>query len=102
MATLTCPLRFEPFLRPMVWGGRMLETLGKHLPGPEAYGESWEVSDHALARSVVADGPWAGATLHSLMQSHKADLLGSAAKRHDVFPWLVKFLDARDRLSVQV
>jgi mannose-6-phosphate isomerase len=102
MGRLTAALRFEPFLRPMVWGGRLLERLGKRLPTPEAYGESWEVSDHQLAQSVVAEGPWAGTTLHALMATHKADLLGAAAARHEVFPWLFKFLDAQDWLSVQV
>ena len=49
------PLRFVPFLRPMVWGGRRLgRCLGKPLPTAEPYGESWEVSDHPLHRSVVA------------------------------------------------
>jgi mannose-6-phosphate isomerase len=100
-ATLTL-LRFEPFLRPMVWGGRRLEVLGKQLPAAENYGESWEVSDHPLARSVVAQGPWRGTTLHALMETHRAALLGPAANQHRAFPGLFKFLDAQDWLSVQV
>ena len=97
------PLRFEPFLRPMVWGGRALgERLGKTLPTAEPYGESWEVSDHAVHRSVVAEGPWQGWTLRQLMEQHREALLGPAASRFETFPWLIKFLDARDWLSVQV
>jgi len=58
ISNLQSPLLFAPFLRPMVWGGRRLgDVLGKPLPTDEAYGESWEVSDHALHRSVVAVGP---------------------------------------------
>ena len=96
------PLRFVPFLRPMVWGGRKLgELLGKPLPTPEPYGESWEVSDHPVHRSVVAGGPLAGRSLRALMEHDRAVLLGPAAKEK-VFPWLIKFLDARDWLSVQV
>src|SRR5438132_800494 len=102
MSTLATPLRFEPFLRLMPWGGRGLQSLGKHLPGGEPYGESWEVSDHALAQSIVAEGPWAGQTLRSLMQKYREDLLGPLAAEHHLFPWLIKFLDARDWLSVQV
>ena len=69
------PLRFEPFLRPMVWGGRTLaERLGKPLPTPEPYGESWDVSDHTLHRSVVAAGPHAGTSLRSLMERQRAAL----------------------------
>lgn len=95
------PLRFVPFLRPMVWGGRRLaDVLGKPLPTGEPYGESWEVSDHPTHRSVVASGPHAGATLRRLMERHGDSLLGSAGD--GTFPWLVKFLDAADWLSVQV
>jgi mannose-6-phosphate isomerase len=97
------PLLFEPYLRPMVWGGRRLgERLGKRLPADGPYGESWDVSDHALHRSVVARGPLACTTLRALMEGHRETLLGPAASRHRIFPWLVKFLDARDWLSVQV
>lgn len=103
MPTLTAPLRFVPYLRPMVWGGRGLaEDLAKLLPTSEAYGEAWEVSDHPLHRSIVADGPLQATSLRTLMESNKSELLGSAADRHDVFPWLIKFLDCHDWLSVQV
>ena len=86
----------------MVWGGRLLGRLGKKLPTAEPYGESWEVSDHAVAHSIVAEGPCKGSSLADLMRDQRADLLGSAADRHRTFPWLFKFLDAHDWLSVQV
>jgi mannose-6-phosphate isomerase len=96
------PLRFHPFLRPMVWGGRRLgDLLGKQLATPEPYGESWEVSDHPVFRSAVAGGPLAGRSLRALMEHDRAALLGPATG-YEVFPWLIKFLDARDWLSVQV
>jgi mannose-6-phosphate isomerase len=97
------PFRFEPFLRPMVWGGRQLaERLGKVLPDCRPYGESWEISDHPLHRSVLAQGPYQGQTLRQLMRERRRELLGDAADRYESFPWLVKFLDAHDWLSVQV
>jgi len=100
---MPCPLRFLAYLRPMVWGGRRLgDILGKPLSGKEPYGESWEISDHALHHSAVASGPWAGRTLRQLMEQERAVLLGAAASQHAAFPWLVKFLDACDWLSVQV
>jgi mannose-6-phosphate isomerase len=87
----------------MVWGGRRLgSVLNKSLEKDEPYGESWEISDHALHRSVVANGPRAGQTLRQLMEEERALLLGPAAESYTVFPWLVKFLDACDWLSVQV
>lgn len=95
------PLRFTPFLRPMVWGGRRLsEVLGKPLPSAESYGESWEVSDHALHQSRVASGSQEGRTLRQLLETDASALVGQATSKP--FPWLVKFLDACDWLSVQV
>jgi mannose-6-phosphate isomerase len=113
MATMDCPqpsgpakitaLRFYPWLRPMVWGGNRLgRLLGKPLPGTKPCGESWEVSDHPLHRSVVASGPWQGQSLRHLMEHQREPLLGKRARDYPVFPWLIKFLDADDRLSVQV
>src|SRR5438067_3992692 len=98
------PLRFEPYLRPMVWGGRRLgEVLGRRLPTGEPYGESWEVSDHPLHRSVVAGGCAAGLTLRDLVGREPEALLGAGrGAPGGAFPWLVKYLDASDWLSVQV
>lgn len=87
----------------MIWGGQRLgEVLGQPLPTDEPHGEAWILSDHALHRSVVANGPWAGRSLRDLMEHERSTLLGPAAETHPVFPWLVKFLDANDWLSVQV
>ena len=97
------PLRFSPFLRPTVWGGRRLgEVLNKPLDTTLLYGESWEVSDHAVHRSVAASDPWAGRSLRDLMEHERADLLGVRSDAYGTFPWLIKFLDAHDWLSVQV
>jgi mannose-6-phosphate isomerase len=87
----------------MVWGGRRLAgVLGKHLPTSEPYGEAWDVTDHAMHRSVVTSGPQKGRTLRDLMEHERDGLLGPAASVHTIFPWLVKFLDCHDWLSVQV
>lgn len=96
------PLRFQPVLRRYVWGGRRLETLlGKSLGEGDNYAESWEVVDHGADQSMVTHGPWQGYTLHELVTQHGPDLFG----RHGClpqFPLLFKFLDAHQRLSVQV
>lgn len=88
------PLRFRPYLRPMVWGGRRLSSLGLPLPTDETYGEAWLLSDHASHESAGEHG-----TLRELMRRDAAALVGTGATQ---FPWLVKYLDASDRLSVQV
>lgn len=106
-------LTFEPILKEKVWGGRRLERLGKVLPPGVGVGESWEIADLAstssggggggAARSVITNGPLAGKTLHEAMALWGPSLLGSAAQSAEGgFPLLVKFLDAREHLSVQV
>lgn len=85
----------------MVWGGRRLaDVLHKPLPTGEPYGESWEISDHALHQSRVAAGPRTGQTLRGLIEESPREILGK--EEAAAFPWLVKFLDASDWLSVQV
>jgi mannose-6-phosphate isomerase len=95
------PLRFRPILRQYLWGGRRLAQLGKPLGSGEHYAESWEICDHAADQSVVQAGPLVGKTLHELVSQHGAELLG---RHHPLprFPLLLKFLDAQERLSVQV
>lgn len=101
----TAPLLFEPLPMERVWGGRHFETLlGKALPHGTVIGELWEMVDRPEAQSVVHEGPLRGTTLHELWSKNRAPLFG---KRHEAnpsprFPLLIKLLDARERLSVQV
>jgi mannose-6-phosphate isomerase len=97
------PLIFEPYLRPMPWGGRRLETiLGKKLPDAEKYGESWELSAHPLHVSVVAEGPLKGTSLEQLWRQSGKELIGRPVDPEKPFPLLLKFLDCHDLISVQV
>lgn len=95
------PLRFEPILQPRIWGGR---ELARWFGGPadEPLGEAWVLSDRDDHPSRVADGPLSGQTLKQLLPDAGRALLGRHADRHSRFPLLLKFLDARDTLSVQV
>ncbi len=96
------PLVFEPLLKRIRWGGRRLGShLQKVIGDGEDYAESWELADHGNDQSRVSDGPLAGYTLRQLMQSHSQELLGQQAGLTQ-FPLLIKFLDARDWLSLQV
>ncbi len=97
------PLPFEPFLRPMPWGGKRLgEWVG--LPTlAMPVGEAWLLSDHPLHASRVASGPLQGVTLRQLMEERGEELLGQArVAQAPRFPLLIKLLDARERLSIQV
>ena len=101
------PMRFNPLLKPKVWGGRSLELLGKHLPPDEPIGESWELADLPVeipdGRSMIVGGPFDGQTLQDVLEHDAAGLLGRTPPSHEGgFPLLLKYLDARDNLSVQV
>lgn len=96
------PLRFQPILKEKIWGGRSLErVLGRSLPPEAQIGESWEVSGYGSDRSVVSNGPLAGTELHQVMADHGITLVGRSGTG-EVFPLLYKFIDAHDKLSVQV
>lgn len=97
------PLRFEPILRQLIWGGRRLGTvLHKPIGAASDYAESWEISDYQSQVSRVSGGPLAGTSLRELIRSRPTELLGPAIGPLDQFPLLVKFIDAGQDLSVQV
>jgi hypothetical protein len=98
---LTGPLVFESSPRPMVWGGRDLaNVLNKPLPDLQIYGEAWEVSDHPRHGSIARSGANVGQSLRRLMEEHAEAIVGHNSA--DRFPWLLKWLDCNDWLSVQV
>ena len=95
----------QPHLREMVWGGRRLEGLfGKRLPPALPIGEAWEVSGYPDRESVVDSGPLAGRGLAGLLRQFGADLVGEEPWRRwgEIFPLLIKFIDAHVDLSIQV
>lgn len=97
------PLTFQPIFKERVWGGRNLARLyAKALPPDVPIGESWEISDRPGDVSVIANGPLAGKDLHWLMEHHAEEVLGKARAQKGRFPLLIKILDARETLSLQV
>ncbi|MEN8680753.1 MAG: type I phosphomannose isomerase catalytic subunit [Akkermansiaceae bacterium] len=96
------PIAFSPIYMTRVWGGRSLETVyQRDLPDEQPYGESWEMSDRADEQSIVSSGPFAGKSLHDLWTNHREEIFGEDLTG-DRFPLLIKILDARDDLSIQV
>ena len=97
------PLRFEPIYQYRLWGGRRLsDLLSAPLPGDSPIGEAWVLSDRDDHQSQVADGPLKGQTIGRLMEQYRSQLMGKLGPRFHRFPLLLKFLDAREMLSVQV
>ncbi|CAN5799127.1 mannose-6-phosphate isomerase, class I [soil metagenome] len=120
MSELLGPMLLTPILHEKVWGGDRLRKFGKAVAPGARVGESWEVADMAgtsatgagggAARSVIENGPLKGKTLHDAVVERAGEVLGRSTRAGDsgggvapaAFPLLVKFLDAREDLSVQV
>ena len=98
------PLKFEPILKDLIWGGNKLRTLLNKEEASDKCGESWEISDVEGNSSVVVNGFLAGNTLNELVEIYMGDLMGDAVyeKFNNEFPLLIKFIDANDKLSIQV
>ena len=96
-------LRFHPLYQERVWGGRALESaLGRKLPAGQPIGESWEIVDRPEAQSIVRGGSFGGRTLRELFAIGDGELMGPKWPVEKPFPILVKWLDCRERLSLQV
>lgn len=95
------PLRFHPAYKDYPWGGRRIIQRYCRREPPGVYAESWEVSDHPDGISIVANGALKGTPFHEIMARFGQAIMGP---RHapSPFPLLIKILDARDTLSVQV
>ena len=98
------PLKFNALLKSTLWGGDKIIPF-KHLDvKQDNVGESWEISGVPGNETVVSDGPYAGKKLNELVAELKGELVGEDNDKRfgDEFPLLIKFIDARQDLSIQV
>ncbi|AUC82543.1 type I phosphomannose isomerase catalytic subunit [Lacinutrix sp. Bg11-31] len=98
------PIKFNPILKEKIWGGNKLGNLLGKDTDKDNVGESWEISDVNGNISQVSNGAYKGANLKELIAEHEANFLGieNFANFGYNFPLLIKFLDAKTDLSVQV
>ena len=97
------PLMFEPVFKSMLWGGRRLPGfLDVEVSGDDPIGEAWVLSDVPGSESRVVGGEFAGTSLSELLTTHCQSMVGDAELPEGRFPLLLKFIDARRELSVQV
>ena len=98
------PFKFQPILKDKIWGGQKLQKILKKPTSSDEAGESWEISDVQGDTSIVSNGTMAGTSLKSLMELHTTELLGhkNFQKFGTKFPLLIKFIDAKLALSVQL
>lgn len=95
------PILLDPAYQHYVWGGsRIPERFHRNLQ-PGRYAESWEVSDRTEGMSQIASGIWKGMTLHELLLIEGDKIVGAGQCRSK-FPLLIKIIDAKENLSIQV
>jgi mannose-6-phosphate isomerase len=98
------PLKFQPIIKDKIWGGQKLhQILGKPTNSKQA-GESWEISDVDDNSSIVSFGDLEGLSLKTLLEVYQSELVGdhNYAQFGNKFPLLIKFIDAKTDLSVQL
>jgi len=108
MSTQIYPLLFTPVYKDNIWGGNRIPRIFNRKPQQKICAESWEISDRPEGMSIVSNGPLSGSSLHKLIETMHEDLVGSCLSttieqgKSLVFPLLIKIIDAKQRLSVQV
>ncbi|OIQ21207.1 type I phosphomannose isomerase catalytic subunit [Lacinutrix sp. MedPE-SW] len=98
------PLTFNPVYSYRIWGGDKLKTVLNKKYSQESIGESWEISDVKDNETLVSNGNLKGKTLKELINTFKADFVGEKVYNSfgNDFPLLIKFIDAKTPLSIQV
>ena len=96
------PIKLKPAFKDYLWGGtRLRDDFDKDCDF-DKIAESWELSCHKDGNSVVADGEFAGLTLAQYIEKEGKSVLGTNCEKFENFPILIKLIDAKDNLSVQV
>ncbi|MBL6646765.1 MAG: mannose-6-phosphate isomerase [Flavobacteriaceae bacterium] len=98
------PLKFTPISKYRMWGGDKLNTVLNKQFDQQQVGESWEISDVKGEQTLVANGSLSGKTLKELISTYQSELVGTNVydKFGADFPLLIKFIDAKTPLSIQV
>lgn len=96
------PIKLEPAFKDYLWGGNKLVSDYNKKCDMEKVAESWELSAHRDGESVVGDGAFKGLRLSEYIEKNEYGVLGTAAEKFENFPILIKFIDAKQPLSIQV
>lgn len=98
-----CFVKLKPALKDFIWGGtKIRDVLGKNIGKFKTVAESWELSAHTAGQSKIATGAYKGYNLSNYIEETGRQNLGWKAQDYERFPILIKFIDARENLSIQV
>lgn len=96
------PIKLAPTLKDYLWGGTRLKTEYNMKTDLDPVAEAWVLSAHKDGESVAVNGEFKGLTLSEIIEKTNGEILGSKAKEFEFFPILVKLIDAKGNLSIQV
>ena len=96
------PLLLKPAVKDYLWGGTRLKTEYKYETDKDIAAEAWVLSCHKDGADTVINGDLAGKTLSEVIELWGDKAIGKKAAEFPYFPLLIKLIDAKDRLSVQV
>ncbi|HIS68704.1 MAG TPA: class I mannose-6-phosphate isomerase [Candidatus Gallacutalibacter stercoravium] len=96
------PMKLTPACKDYLWGGTRLKTEFGKVTDLSKVAESWELSCHKDGPSTIANGPEAGKLLTDYIEEKGKAVLGTHCEKFEYFPILIKLIDAKDNLSVQV
>lgn len=95
-------IKLKPSCKNYLWGGNKLRTEFHKQSSEENIAETWELSCHPDGQSLIAEGKFAGKTLQEYIDWEGKKVLGKNCERFEKFPILIKFIDAKENLSIQV
>ncbi|MBE6542373.1 MAG: mannose-6-phosphate isomerase [Ruminococcaceae bacterium] len=96
------PILLRPVSKSTIWGGNLLKSEYGKTSHLDNIAESWELTVRDNENSVIANGDYSGTLLSDYISEDRIGILGTNAEKYDRFPILIKFIDAADRLSIQV
>lgn len=96
------PLLLKPTIKDYIWGGQKLKTEYNKQSDKNVLAESWELSCHKDGLSIINNGVLSGMSLEDYINSDRKNILGTKCEKFEYFPILVKLIDAKDNLSIQV
>ena len=102
MTNMCNMVKLSPAFKDYIWGGTKLKTEFNKKSEFEKTAESWELSTHKGGESTIITGPYTGKKLSEYIDISREEILGKNGSAFEIFPVLIKFIDAHDSLSIQV
>lgn len=95
-------MKLKPVLKELIWGGNRLKDEFKMKTDLSNIAEDWALACHKDGKSLIENGEFKGKTLEEILENSNVDFVGSNGKNYPYFPILIKLIDAKDNLSIQV